>query len=416
MLRPALALVAALAGCTPACPKPEATVAVPTSTAASSSAPAQAPAASFELSKAELRKRGASEDLVGKLARSRFRYFRMLAEPFELRTCEAFRDRSAELPIMAVHGDAHLEQFVVTDKTYGLEDFDRAGFGPIVVDLVRYAASLHVACSQVAWPCDGDAAVERFFAAYRDVIDRDAAPAPQPQVVERLRAEAPRTTAPWLAWAEGLMVPLEPAIEREVQRSWPSFERLMLDIHPEWAPTTLQIVRSGALSLGFGSALERKVLFRVAGATAAPDDDMIIEAREGTPPGVHGCVWRATYGESLILMFMAILGRRMPAIYGFVTLPGSPRRFWVQSWDPGYAELSIGDVESQAELDALVTDAAHQLGGHVWSKFPEPLRPQHRHTQLAAFDATRARAADLARELAVESNQAWERFRADPLP
>ena len=34
---------------------------------------------------------------------------------------------------MAVHGDAHIEQFVVTDDSYGLEDFDQAGYGPAVV-------------------------------------------------------------------------------------------------------------------------------------------------------------------------------------------------------------------------------------------------------------------------------------------
>ncbi|MBL8744484.1 MAG: DUF2252 family protein, partial [Myxococcales bacterium] len=119
----------------------------------------------FDLSKAKLRRQAHGEQLIEKLEGSRFRYFRMLALPFEHRTCEAFRGQSASLPVTAVHGDAHLEQFVVTAKTYGLEDFDRAGFGPVVVDLVRFAASIHVACSEARWACDGDAAVDRFMQA-----------------------------------------------------------------------------------------------------------------------------------------------------------------------------------------------------------------------------------------------------------
>jgi uncharacterized protein (DUF2252 family) len=37
---------------------------------------------------------------------------------------------------------------VVTDDDFGLADFDSAGYGPAIVDLVRYAASLHLACRE----------------------------------------------------------------------------------------------------------------------------------------------------------------------------------------------------------------------------------------------------------------------------
>ena len=72
---------------------------------------------------------------------------------------------------MAVHGDAHLEQFVVTGQSFGLGDFDMSGFGPAVVDMVRYAASLHVACREMPWACDGDAAVAAYFEAYREALN-----------------------------------------------------------------------------------------------------------------------------------------------------------------------------------------------------------------------------------------------------
>jgi Ser/Thr protein kinase RdoA (MazF antagonist) len=96
----------------------------------------------LQLTKAQLRADGASEALIDKIGASAFRYFRAMAEPSKHRTCEAFRDLRWRLPSGAVHGDAHLEQFVVTDDDFGLADFDNAGYGPAIVDVVRYASSL----------------------------------------------------------------------------------------------------------------------------------------------------------------------------------------------------------------------------------------------------------------------------------
>lgn len=369
---------------------------------------------SFDLDKAELRKNGAAPELIEKLDRSRLRYFRMLAEPFERRTCEAFRNRSEILPVTAIHGDAHIEQFVVTTGTYGVEDFDRAGFGPAVVDLVRYSASIQVACSEVGWPCDGQAVTERFLNTYREALEHMPKPSSAPQVVQRLRIKAPSSRGNWLDWADKLVEPLPANIEADVRRGWAPFSGQLAAIHPDWPVGTFDIRRVGALSMGFGSALERKVLLRIEGPTANRDDDLIVEAREGLAPNEGSCVLRASYGESLVLMFMSILSRRMPEIHGFASLPGTSRRFWVQSWDPGYQELSLRDVQSQADLEEVVVDAAEQLGGHLWTKFPEALRLYQRYAQMEAFDATRAEVVVLARTLALESNAAWERFRVSP--
>ena len=86
-------------------------------------------------------KRGAATTLGGAILSAA-----LLA--FAARTCYEFRDVRWQLPSVAVHGDAHPEQFVVTDASFGLADFDRAGFGPAIVDLVRYAASVHLACRE----------------------------------------------------------------------------------------------------------------------------------------------------------------------------------------------------------------------------------------------------------------------------
>lgn len=372
--------------------------------------------ASLQLDRPTLLRSGLPEQLVLELERSRFSYFRMLAEPFELRTCDAFRDIEAALPTTAVQGDAHVEQFAVTNASYGLEDFDRSGFGPAVVDLVRYAASLHVACADVAWQCDGDAAVEWFLTAYRATLNAEPAlntePAlRQPAVVQRLRAKAPSSRATWLSEVDKRIVPVEPALAATARRGWEPFAKLMRDLHPEWTGSAMDIVSLGWLRIGIGSARERKILLRLTGPTAHPEDDMIVEAREGPPSRTRGCIWRGSPGQSPVLLVMSIVGRRMPELYGFAALLAHTRPSWLQSWDPHYVELSVSDVASQSELEELASDAGHQLAGHLWAHAPEFLQRYQRYAQAAAFDETRPRIARLALTLAQESNAAWERFR-----
>jgi Uncharacterized protein conserved in bacteria (DUF2252) len=372
-------------------------------------------ASSLQLDLPALRRRGFSEPLIHQLARSRFRYFRMLGEPFELRTCEAFREVLPSLPITVVQGDAHLEQFVVTGGGYGLEDFDRAGFGPAVVDLVRYAASLHVACADLPWRCDGAAAVQRFLSAYRaDLVDATPPP-PAPAIVARLRAKAPTSRVRWLSTVDALIRPLPAALEAEARRGWLPFARAMRAQHPQLGEGALEIVRLGALHLGFGSALERKLLFRLAGATAAPQDDLVVEARSGMAPATSGCIARGAPGEKWTWTFTAILGRRMPELHGYAVLP-SFGSLWLQSWDPGYVELSALDVASQAELEELAVDAAHQLTRVAAAHLPPALVRYQRYVLRQAFDETRPRLTALARALAEESNRGWARLRAALLP
>jgi hypothetical protein len=267
-----------------------------------------------------------------------------------------------------------------------------------------------VACADVSWPCDASVPVERFLDAYRAALVAEPSPA-EPSVVARLRGRAPGSPEPWLDWVESLMQPLPAETSAQVNGHFRRFGRLMRNIRPDLAETTFDVVHLGSLRMGFGSAFERKLLFRVAGPTDAPEDDLVIEAREGTPPASDGCVWRPSYGESVVLMFSAVLGRRMPDIHCFVPLLPDAPRFWLQQWDRGYVELDLSDVRDQRELQEVAVDAARQLGGHLWRSYPAALLPYQLHAQRDAFDATRPRVASLARELALETLRAWEEFR-----
>lgn len=419
-------LVVAPVACAPAAPAARSGTAAAASAAAASAAaapaaPAAAPAVadapvSLLLDKRALRARGGA-GLVARLEASPYRYFRILASEFEARTSRAFRDLRFELPVIAVHGDAHLEQFVVTHDTFGLEDFDHAGYGPVVVDLVRYATSIHLACEGARFACDPGKATDVFLAQYRASVDHAPSGAAPPSMVARLRKKAPQDRAAWLAWVDKQMTALPPADDASTRRSWAAFRDLQRTVLPERPAEFYDVVRVGALRMGVGSALEQKLLFRIRGPSADPVDDVVLEARAGDLRPPTDFVWRPPHGDFMhVLLFTAIIGRRMPDVIGFVSFERAPdkRPFWVQSWNRGYVELSVSDLESQAELEELVSDAARQLGGHFWTSYPLPLRAYQRFAQLQAFDVARDRVVSLSRELSREVVAEHARFRAQP--
>ena len=366
---------------------------------------------SLRLDRAALRAQPGGSALVEKVDGSAFLYFRLLAQQFAARTCYAFRDLRARLPFVAVHGDAHLEQFVVTEDWFGLTDFDRAGFGPAVVDLVRYAVSIHLACREAAWPCDANQAVSAYIAAYGAALDRPVTRV-EPALVRRVRA--PQDRQRWFEWAEGLMQPLSIEEQRLLATGWARFLALMEATAPERPESFYRIVRAGIVRIGIGSGLEPKTLIRIAGPTDAPDDDLILEGRITTPPDPRDCISRPATGGSLhALMFTALLSQRLPDVFGFFPREGARKEeeIWIQSWDPGHRELLLADLRGQADLNELATDAATQLAGHFWTTFPEQLRGHQRFAQLRALELTDQRARTLASDLARETVSEWERFR-----
>ncbi len=374
---------------------------------------------SFRLSKAKLRASGASDALVDRIGADAFNYFRVLAEPFKHRTCDAFRDLRWRLPSRAVHGDAHLEQFVVTDDDFGLADFDNAGFGPAIVDLVRYAASLHLACREMGGPCDPEQAVTAYFSAYRAALDHPVVRT-EPALVERLRARLGPDPEAWLKWADGVMQPLGPAEEAKVRSTWVYFVALMRETAPERPESFYEIVRLGAVEFGLGSALDRRMLIRIAGASDDPLDDVILEARTHGLPEFRGCVWRPAGGSLNVFLLTSLLAHPLPKVFGVLPNPDGDElpEIWIQSWERGYRELTLPDIRDQADLDALAADAGTQLAGHFWTTTPEALRGYERFTQLRAFELTEERARTLARSLADEVVSEWRRFRdeADAAP
>ena len=218
--------------------------------------------ASFALDRADSL-RAAHRRSCSRSSTDAYAYFRALARPFELRTCARFRDERWHLPVVAIHGDPHVEQFVVTPSTAALEDFDQSGFGPAVVDLVRYASAVHLTCRGVSWSCDADRVVSAYFRAYRASLDQPPERPPL-AVTARIRHETPAAIESWIAWAEGLFQPLSSDEEERVRRGWAGFRRLEAE------------VASGALFRFSGYRSRR---YRWRWASEAPRDEASLPSR-----------------------------------------------------------------------------------------------------------------------------------------
>jgi hypothetical protein len=282
--------------------------------------------ATFRLNKAALRAQGASTALLDQVGSSAYRYFRLVARPFAARTCYEFRDLRWRLPSVAVHGDAHIEQFVVTNEAYGLADFDRAGFGPAVVGhgQVRGLDSLSPAV-RPSGRATRPKAVAAYFDAYRAALDLPRRGL-RPTVVDRSTRRPPSGSA-CLAAVGGRLDASDASrrSEQALRDGWFRF----VDLMTETCSSTVRGRSTGSpavgrVEIGIGSALEPKTLIRIDGPTDVPDDDLILEARITATPDGRDCVSRPLNGGSLdVLMFASLLGQRLPEVFG---LPAARRR------------------------------------------------------------------------------------------
>ncbi len=370
---------------------------------------------SFILRPEELGRQGATDDLLERLAKHPYAYFRALAEPFARRVCAHFNDQRWMLPMVTVHGDAHVEQFVLTRNAYGLEDFDQVGFGPAVLDLVRFSSSIHLVCYGPRFDCRPEAAITRFLDGYAAGIQDPNRAVPSPSIVDRLRRTPHSNPREFLSWAESKMLPVDDGVEANVRRAWAIFVRYMAEVTPDLDPMALQIIRVGRLKMGIGSALVDKFLFRVRGPTDGAHDDLILEAKRQSLPGHVPCLSLPPVGGMLRpVVATAQLGRRRPAILGYAPLDETedrPEHFWVQSWTPGYAEVSIDDLQSQRELDELAYDAGHQLGAANTGRAPRWLKPQLQWVQLRALERTRNDVTQVSKAFAEAIIEQWRAFR-----
>ncbi|MEM1032616.1 MAG: DUF2252 family protein [Myxococcota bacterium] len=367
----------------------------------------------FQLTPEQLAAIGQRPRVASSLASSPYAFFRFQHAAFSLRVCEAFADERARMPIVNLHGDAHLEQYAVTRRAHGLDDFDEAGIGPAVVDLVRFIASLHVACADADFACDPERAAQAFLDQYRiATLDPGAVPSP-PALVTAVRASAPMGADAFLAWGEGLMTPLPEDLRADITKAWQRSTGLMRAEDPSRPASFYRLQRAGRIGIGIGSALNEKFLLRIEGPTAAPHDDLLVEVKQQAPALPGSCVYRPPTGGVLYPQLMQRrLGRLNPEVLAFVPhvdvdTDRPPWMCWLRSWDEAYREVRRGDLRGPTDLEQLARDVGHQLGDGHCRDLTAPFEQQHRRAQVVWLDGKRDRVLALGAALAEELRGAW---------
>jgi uncharacterized protein (DUF2252 family) len=312
----------------------------------------------------------APADLIDRLRADPFTYFRFINRAWTERVCEAFADLPSPT-IVRLHGDAHVEQFALTQDAWGLDDFDDSTRGPAFIDVVRFLGSLDLASRQRGWPRDRDRLWTRFFAGYRlGLSDPDSRP-PEPEIVGRLRRQAP-TRAAHLEWGEQQMQPLDQVRSTALVSSMENFERMMRAERPELAPGYFAIRRAGWLRMGVGSATIRKILMRVAGPTADPDDDVLLEGKEVVSlEGLRCLEAPTTPPATRVIAGARQLGRvkhDILAVAPTLLMPAVSDNadhwldWWISSWEPTYREVRLDDLRSVDDLAEIAFVSGWQLG------------------------------------------------------
>ena len=313
-----------------------------------------------------------SPELIDRLRADSFTYFRFVNRAWTARVCEAFADVEQQ-PVVRLHGDAHVEQYALTKDAWGLTDFDDSARGPAFIDIVRFLGSIDLATRQRGWTRARDALWNRFFEGYRrGLSDPDYRP-PEPGIVRELRRQAPVTRASYLAWAETQMQSMDEAISKSVVEGMGDFERFVRRDRPDLAPGYFAVVRAGWLRIGVGSASANKVLIRVSGPTTAPEDDVVIEAKEIANLDGLRCLQDFTTPQAVrVIDGTRQLGRlkhEILAVGPTLLIPAAAGRaehwrdWWISSWEPSYREVRLGDLRSDTDLGDIAFDSGVQLGG-----------------------------------------------------
>lgn len=347
--------------------------------------------------------------LLRRIQRSPHGYFRFINRRFSGAVCRRFRDLVTAMPTVNLHGDAHLEQYAVTDRTHGLTDFDDATTGPPVLDLVRLGVSIHLTARAQGWLQHRESFFEALLEGYLQALRHPDLNIPVPSIVKRIRERPQKTDAEFLNWATDLMRPTtrSTAVTRALK---PVLTRLH-EAAPDLEEDFFEIEAVGGFGLGIGSALREKYLVRVQGPSPAPDDDVILELKQLEDLSEVRCVDGPERLDPIRLL--AVRSRFTGASDPFLGhLWLDDEAFWIHGWDASYAELDTeGELGSPSEFSELLYDLGVHLGRGHPEKIASPRDAELRADLIHWTERTRGRLHAEVEQLQGEVHSAWEVFR-----
>jgi len=345
-------------------------------------------------------------DLLVKLRASVHDYFRFVNSAFAAETCSLFSDVVDQMPEVNLHGDAHIEQYTVTNLGRGLSDFDDCTRGKAVIDLVRLGASILIAARERLWSAQEDKFVSEFLKGYRDGLRGERMEMPTPELVTRIRASFTWDHGGALRQANAL-IDKAPVPKDSFDDGVARFVELVGTGHV-LGPEAFKVKRIGALTMGIGSALDEKYLILFEGKTASDDDDMVVEAKQIRDLAGNPCV-RTDVGASRVLDGMGLIAYE-PFAYAAV-VPHAGKYFWMHDWTDDYQETSIATmIGTPKDLRQIAFDAGVQMGR------AHPKRPDggpdkdRRKAALKSLDMLERRIRAAMRDMAGRTDAAWRAF------
>jgi len=351
----------------------------------------------------------ARPEVAQKLLGSAHAYFRFVNTGFAAETCDAFAGARDQFPEVNLHGDAHVEQYTVTNLGRGISDFDDCTRGNPVIDLVRFGTSLILAAREKGWEKDGERFLDRFLKGYVDALKNPKRQIPIPDVALRVRQSFKWDRVSALRQANALIdaAPL-PALGFEDMMA--EFAGLIRFGRDDLPPDFFRIKKVGALRMGIGSALDEKYLIILEAWSDREDDDLIVEAKQIRDLSGNPCV-RTDVGASRILD-----GQRLIAYEPFAfsaVVPRGSLYFWVHDWTDDYQEASISEIiATERDLEQIAYDAGIQLG-RAHPKRPDGTADKERQRATReAVEKNMARIRAVSYEMADKTQAAWDAFRA----
>jgi hypothetical protein len=250
----------------------------------------------------------------------------------------------AKAPHVLAVGDLHVENFgtwrdVEGRLVWGINDFDEAYELPYTIDLVRLAASAHIAIQQARLTIAAKDACVAILSGYRHALETGGSP--------YVMAE----DHPWLRH-------MVTGILRDPVAYWKK-----LDALPAWKGSVPKGARRAIERLLPESGLDYRIAHRIAGLgslgreryVAVADYRGAHVAREAKALAPSACVWALGGKTSTKIEYQVILDRSVRAIDPFVRLGG---RWIVRRLAPDCSRVELSSMPEERDESRLL----HAMG------------------------------------------------------
>ncbi|MEM7675162.1 MAG: DUF2252 family protein [Myxococcota bacterium] len=349
--------------------------------------------------------------LLARILKSPHGYFRFVNRPFSEAVCRAGMPTIA--PRVNLHGDAHVEQYAVTDLGRGLTDFDDATTGPATIDLMRFGVSLMLTTEARGWSAYEDRLLTRFLKGYRRALRVPKTEAPVPAVARRIRDGFKKDRAAYFEGLNAMTQPMPIEERAALQKAFVPYARSMQMQSPELRAEFFDIVQTRRLSLGIGSALDDKFLVRVAGDTDDPLDDVVLEVKEIRDLSGISCINATTSQDPFrVLVGQSRIAYRPHRFLGYIRL--ERRIFWIHAWVDNYREFKLDrTARTPEELAEVVYDVGIQMGRGHPNQIAAPFDRQLRDALIQMLDGCESDLRTAIKRFTRDLKAAWRRFKSE---